>query len=112
MMSRWPDVTGSYVPGQTATVSATPPHRDRGVAVGPLDVDVERRLRRWAARAPLEHGPPARREEPGEVGFELSCQIGEHRVGRVEQHQVVRDSGGAIRGKATPGVLPADRASF
>ena len=37
-------------------------------------------------------------------------QVRQHGVGGIEQHQVVRDAGRAIRRQAAPAVLPADRA--
>src|SRR5215217_8213819 len=91
MMSRWPNVTGSYEPGQTAV----PPFRsagmdrDAGVAVAALDEQREGKLERPAlvgfghdACALWSHRVEALRERPGQTGRRIIWRVAEHEVVR------------------------------
>src|SRR6185312_5114351 len=90
--SRWPVVTGSYVPGQTAIVSGMGEDGDAGAAVRALGQGRQGQLGGGAGGVGLEHGAAAGREQRRQVGREAVGQGRQHLVGRIEEYQVVRQA--------------------
>src|SRR6185437_1018434 len=109
--SRWPVVTGSYVPGQTAIVSGMGEDGDAGAAVRALGQGRQGQLGGGAGGVGLEHGAAAGREQRRQVGSEAVGQGRQHLVGRIEEYQVVRQAGSRVRREPAATVLTADGAT-
>src|SRR3954451_15622342 len=108
MMSRWPSVTGSYDPGQTATPplrSAATVDGDPGVAVDALVHERQCQLERRAL-VRFGHGEGGLVENGGEQLGELFPQTGGGTIRRVGEHEVVRAH---VAGEVGQRVLGADR---
>src|SRR3954453_23659679 len=90
MMSRWPSVTGSYEPGQTAVPplrSAATVDRDAGVPVGPL-VDERKRQGQRRALVGFGHGERALGEERRKQLGEPFPHLGGGTIWRVRENEV------------------------
>src|SRR6185437_1443591 len=109
--SRWPVVTGSYVPGQTAIVSGMGEDGEAGAAVCALGQRRQGQLGGGAGGVGLEHGAAAGREQRRQLGGEAIGQGRQHLVGRIEEYQVVCQARGRVRREPAATVLTADGAT-